>query len=530
MALDLAPLSLSSPLADSTPPEPSTTSVTTSSSTLTTLEGSDILSLLDLFTNSLILDHIVRYLPLGEILALSQTSKSFRTVLFSTPSVFRYVDVSRSRGAWVLHRHWERFDRGGIRWRNERMDESLTEDDFYSGPLRGVLSKLRRLRVLANVQTLVVDKLASVTNDLVHELVASPDYNVRLLSIRGCLNLNETKLQQLLRHICRPSRPEGSPRLQGLYVFQPPPRPSQPDHAKDHNGAVRSEFGTRLQYAGGGVNEPKCSFDPGGDHCPWYGPSGQAIVTGHMQRSAWEETLVMCEGIVSFDAVLCTHMHRDMEPALHPASRDYLVDNKPGVPALATVALGPSGCAGCGRAPPGTPVWGETSPREFPLLWPPPWTGSLIDAVRPPPRFTPDGTGALPQRLIASCAWCLTNRYCEHCHRWWCKDCFNPAALSRTSRVASESGSGSEPERPQPELEPGHDTKDPRHMAIPKGKPAVTRDCYECGRLCGLCAPLPRRTCQRCKSVYCVDHNTGCDETTCDWCMFRGGQRGRDLY
>ncbi|KIW17112.1 hypothetical protein PV08_04303 [Exophiala spinifera] len=488
MAVELESLSLSSP-----PAEPSTSLVTATHALTTTSEVSafEPPSLLDLFSNSLILEQIIRYLPVRVILALSQTSKSFKALLLSTPRVFRYVDVSASRGAWVLHRQYERFDRGGYRWRNERMDESLTEDDFYSGPLRGVLSKLRRLRVLASVQTLVVDKLASVTNDLLHELVDSREYNIRLLSIRGCLNLNEGKLHQLLRHICRPSRPKGTPRLQGLYVFQPPPRPpsgsqTQTQSQQQQQGSYRGNgnsndyytnvaryvgtrrvqdttgSGTPLDSATTTVNnvhDPKSSFDTSGDDeddcCPWYGARGQAIVTGHNQRSAWEETLVACEGIVSFDAVLCTHMHAYMDPVLHPASRLDLDDTKPGIPTLATVALGPDGCAGCGAAPPGTPIWGKSSPREFPLLWPPPWTGSLVDAVRPPPPPPPSSPSLAPnstndsgssrssgvdsttkpiaQRLVASCTWCLTNRYCESCHRWWCIDCFNPASSSSSS-------------------------------------------------------------------------------------------------
>lgn len=488
MASDLTPLSPS----ESTPPQPSTTTMSVVTTALSTLTPTDIFepssssSLLDLFSNGLILDHIVRYLPIRVIFALCQTCQELRSILLSTPSVFRYADVSRSRGAWVvIHQHSPQqgfgIDNGGNRWRNVRMDEALTEDDFYSGPLRGVLSKLGRFKVLANVQTLVMDKLASVTNDLLHELVTSPDYHVRLLSVRGCLNLNETKLQQLLRHICRPSRPEGTPRLQGLYVFQPPPRVSPSssspsphtatavDHAGDHR-AVRNESGPPpFGFAGHlVVNEPKSSFDPGGDYCLWYEPNGQAIVTGHMRRSSWEETLAACSGVVNFDAVLCTHMHADMNAVLHPASREYLDDNKPGVPPLASVALGPSGCAGCGRAPPGTPVWGRSSPREFPLLWPPPWSGNLVDAVRPPPppplhlHHDPDNADTdgdshteqplPPQRLIASCAWCLTNRYCENCHRWWCKDCFNPSSSSSSSSETRTTEPNTKP-KAQPKTE-----------------------------------------------------------------------------
>ena len=104
------------------------------------------------------------------------------------------------------------------------MDENLTEDEFYAGPLRYVLGRLQRTQTLSHVHALVLDGLASVTSDLLHDIVTSSEYNVRLLSIRRCVNVNEAKLQQLLTYICRPSRPEGTPRLQGVYFFTDPVR------------------------------------------------------------------------------------------------------------------------------------------------------------------------------------------------------------------------------------------------------------------------------------------------------------------
>ncbi|EXJ91159.1 hypothetical protein A1O1_04268 [Capronia coronata CBS 617.96] len=326
---------------------------------------------------------------------------------------------------------------GGNSWRAARMDENLTEDEFYAGPLRGVLGKLARIKVLQNIQTLVLDELASVTHDLISDIVLGPEYNVRILSVRRCLNLNHSKLQQLLRHICRPSRPEGTPRLQGIYVFtQPAPINQQTSDSSFLASGVTGSQGVQLGAAAVPHGEPGVS---GID--PWYAPSGQVITLGHAQRSSWEETLMACKGIISFDAVLCTHMHADMAPVLHVASRDYLTENKAGIPPLATIALGPSGCAGCGRPPAGAPVWGESDPSEFPLLWPPPSSGRVVDAVRPPLRLGENGE-ALPQRLIVSCTWCLTNRHCESCHRWWCADCYNPTVSKKLSDLERLSRAG----------------------------------------------------------------------------------------
>ena len=316
------------------------------------------------------------------------------------------------------------------------MDENLTEDEFYAGPLRGVLGRLRRMTVLHSVQTLVLDDLASVTVDLINEIVTSSDYNVRLLSIRRCLNVNQSKLQQLLSHICRPSRPEGTPRLQGLYVFTPSTKLSQEHfdyiHAFHYNFDTMGVMDSQGAQLGGQANTNGTVSSHETES--WYAATGQVISQGHAQRSSWEETLQTCKGIISFDAVLCSHMHTDMAEVLHAASRDYLMENKPGVPTLATVALGPSGCASCGRNPLGAPVWGKSDIREFPLLWPPPHSSKLIDAVRPPTRLSEDGQNLL-QRLIVSCTWCLANRHCDSCHRWWCADCYNPKSSRRLAAL-----------------------------------------------------------------------------------------------
>ncbi|KAH0837248.1 hypothetical protein AYO21_11601 [Fonsecaea monophora] len=394
------------------------------------------LSLLDVLSNSIILDNTLPYLPLSSLIALARTCRSLRELLLRTATVFRYVDLSKCRGAYVPPNLLTRIDSGGHSWRAERMDENLTEDEFYAGPLRGVLARLGKMKVLQNVQTLVLDDLASVTVDLINDIATRNEYNVRLLSIRRCLNVNQFKLQQLLCHLCRPSRPEGTPRLQGLYVFTPPPSHVQtndvdfsPDFHYNFDTMGALDWNSLLRPERTNLNGTARSRDVE----PWYAPSGHVITQGRVTRTSWEETLQTCRGIISFDAVLCTHMHADMAPVLHPASREHLTENKPGIPPLATVALGPAGCASCGRAPRGAPVWGKSDLREFPLLWPPPHTGKLIDAVRPPLRLTEDGE-ILPQRLIVSCKWCLANRHCDSCHQWWCAECYNP---DRAKRFAS---------------------------------------------------------------------------------------------
>ncbi|KIW32464.1 uncharacterized protein PV07_04010 [Cladophialophora immunda] len=503
-------------------------------------------SLLDVLSNSIVLDNTLPYLPLSTIFALARTCRSLRDLFLRTASVFRYVDLSKCRGAYVPPNLLTRIDSGGHSWRAERMDENLTEDEFYAGPLRFVLARLGKMKVLQNVQTLVLDDLASVTVDLINDIVTRNEYNVRLLSIRRCLNINQYKLQQLLCHLCRPSRPEGTPRLQGLYIFTPPPSVSQV-HDVDFSHAFHYNFDTM-----GGVEFESSRFQGQSSTNEaarprssgrWYANSGFVIAQGRAARTSWEETLQTCQGVISFDAVLCTHMHADMAPVLHPASRDYLTENKPGIPPLASVALGPAGCSSCGRSPHGAPVWGESDLREFPLLWPPPHSGKLVDAVRPPLRFAEDGR-VLPQRLIVSCTWCLANRHCDSCHQWWCADCYNPERMKRSEYLAKlERAAGirrtSEADRGADQTANGaSSTSDPlkrhqRHehpVQLRPGQAAVTRDCWDCGRQCENCTRRWARTCKRCKASYCYIHRTGCDESICDWCMHRGGRRTGELY
>ncbi len=102
-----------------------------------------------------------------------------------------------------------------------RADDALTEDEFYGGPLRGIFAALDRRRWLRAVSTLVLDGL-TVTADVVREIIHEDRFAVRVLSLRGCRQLNQRRLCQVLMYAVRASRPAGTPRLRALYVFGPP--------------------------------------------------------------------------------------------------------------------------------------------------------------------------------------------------------------------------------------------------------------------------------------------------------------------
>ena len=388
-------------------------------------------ALVDLLCNPILADNILQYLPLPSILRLSRTARVYHEWVLRTPKVFRYLDLSRAKGAYTPI--IAPIDNGGYSWRAERMDENLTEDEFYAGPLRSVLNKLTRQHILQDVQVLVLDRLASVTNELLHEITTDDKYSVRLLSIRQCPNVNESRLRQLLTYLCRPSRPEGTPQLQGLYFFTDPAHDRVVDAKEIFSDGITTVDGAAL-----GLLPSEKAHNPEAQR--WYAPSGRVTSIGADNRSGWEEILQSCSGIIAFDAVLCKAMHEHMAPYLHEASRDFLTTSKPGVPTIATIALGPEGCAGCGKGPEETPTWGESDMKDFPLLSPPPHSGKLVDAVRPPGAAL--GKSSQRQRLIVSCKWCLVNRYCDSCHKWWCADCYNPKQSNKLRDLEALSNTG----------------------------------------------------------------------------------------
>jgi hypothetical protein len=350
--------------------------------------------LLDLLSNSIVLNNIINHLPLASRFNLANTCHAYRNHILSSAETFRSLDLSKCRGGYIPV--IAKVDSGGQSFRAERMDESLTEDDFYSGPLRGVLRKLHRQHILGSVNSLVLDGLASVTSDLLHEIVTSNEYRVRLLSVRKCPNLNQAKLQQLLAYVCRAGRPEGTPRLQGLYFFT---NPFQRTLQAEHTG-ITGQDGAQL----GALPTLKGAFN----HIdPYYAPSGRVVQLSRSEATFWAQTMSACRGLIWFDAVLCTHMHTEMTPII----TGYMRDERPDMSPIATLSLGPAGCTGCGEAPANAPVWGKSGLEEFPLLWPPPASGKIMDAVRPPRIVS--ASGELPQRLIVSCAWCVDNRHCD---------------------------------------------------------------------------------------------------------------------
>lgn len=482
-------------------------------------------SLEDLLCNSLVIEHLAPYLSTGSLFALASTSKTLRSLIMDTPYVFRHLDLTACRGAQVPS--MDPIDCGGQSWRSERMDESLTEDEFYSGPLRGIFSDLSRRSVLQDVRTLVLDGL-SVPADLISDIILSDRFNISILSIRDCLNLNERKLMQVFQYAVRPTRAKGTPRVKGVYYFSPTSVPIYSANSwysstapslwnwgdQLPSGEPLSPISSKSTMPGtfdepSGLSSSVQYQDPTWRHA-WYRPSGR------MQKNpisnGWAQTLKLCENIISFDAVLCRSPRHD------PDNYTIVEENQRPIgsflaPAVASVALGPRGCEGCRTTPEGPAVWGDSPEAQFPLLAPLPLHSSRITAAKDPVVHTNEKPA-----LIVQCEECVRNRWCRRCDRWWCPQCLPDPERARDARpLVQPTGMYSDEEQ-----NIVHETKHPRMC--------ISRDCWECGPTCTRCMMEVLRTCETCQGEYCIEHNDGCSETKCDWCNTRRRHTSRGVW
>ncbi|RAQ47689.1 hypothetical protein AFGD_010302 [Aspergillus flavus] len=386
-------------------------------------------SLVDVLSNSLILDHMAPYLSVPTLFALASTSHVLRTVIMKTPYIFRHLDLTQGPGHW-LPSNSSRSSEAGIS-SNESLENSLTEDAPYSVPLQRIIAGLGRSSILQDVRTLILDGL-SVPAELVAELILTDRFNVNLLSIRECRHLNERKLIQVLQHAVRPSRPKGAPRVKGIYYFTPMTQPRAMMRSR-----YRDWWSSRCTPpTSNGVLETK-EGPPSSDDTresalyyqnAWYRPSGKLIPRSIDE--GWAHTIQQCQGIISFDAVLCRGPRHnvDLYTSLEHDEDGYRPEGQPLGPAIATVALGPRGCDGCRTSPEGPAVWGESPERQFPLLAPLPLHSSSVAVAKRPVLF-PD----VHPILVARCAECLTDRWCRRCNKWFCTNCLPSPERVRTN-------------------------------------------------------------------------------------------------
>lgn len=251
---------------------------------------------------------------------------------------------------------------------------------FYGGPLRGILGDFQRRHVLKHVQTMILDGL-SVTSELITEIISSDRYSVRILSIREVQNLNERKLMQALEYTVRPSRPTELPRLRGLYIFgkKDAPRTLPPDKSyQTPSGGVLYSIGAQIGAEWNSRSEQALHEDYYASD-RWYKASGPIF---QAPAPEWAQTLMVCKGLISFDAILCTGpRHIFVRP---DQNRAWYCDEDARIqPRVAHFAVG--SCTGCGSVPEGIMQYGKRPVEDFPLLSPPPTYSSTLRAATKPP-------------------------------------------------------------------------------------------------------------------------------------------------
>jgi len=402
-------------------------------------ESRQQVTLYGLLSVHLVLLQTVPYLPLSSLLRLSTTSKNLNTLIHTTPAVFRHLDLSH---ASALRVNIAPIDPGGETWRRQRMDEACTEEDFYCGPVRGVFDRLRRRRVLRDVQTLVLDG-QSAPVEVLREIVCADGFSVRLLSLLGCKNVNDMKFQQMLRYACRPTRPEGSPTVRGIYYFSTAEEAERDRRAvKDGVGAPAARsVGRGIMDAPGAqlgasshLGVPDTRSSPAGGAGPMSNGEEEEVLpiwyrkrtfvtprsgTGYLniKPHEWPKTLRACEGIIAFDWVLCRGPAHSA-PTTNDAGQ---LSHEHTPPRIARFGLGQIGCESCGTVPEGAGVAGRSPTSHVPLIYPPPLHSSSVARA----QLAPGARGpirGLP--FMARCYDCVADRHCSGCLRFWCESCY----------------------------------------------------------------------------------------------------------
>lgn len=83
-------------------------------------------TLLFILSNPLLLSLTADYLSPLSTVNLAATCRSFRSLVYGTPGVFRRLDLSEVRSAQF---DVCPIDQGGQMWRNVQLDENITEDE-----------------------------------------------------------------------------------------------------------------------------------------------------------------------------------------------------------------------------------------------------------------------------------------------------------------------------------------------------------------------------------------------------------------
>lgn len=366
------------------------------------------ISLLELLGTVLVLRHLSPYLGIRSLFSLAATSKRFKRLVFDTPGVFQYVDLSPLKARLDFLRETGRSAEqlNIFAWKDETTDES------YARPLKMVLQSLQNHGVLQDVRTLVLDGLP-VAPSILREILCDDPYNIRILSMRETLHLGNDAFVQILRYITRRSRPEGTPKLKGLYYFSSSeatfirPFSSWPYIAPQHaqQAGITNTVGAQL---GAGLETATSDVHYQSSVERW--PSGRDSPSSSTFYE-FANLVNACARVIAFDVVVC---------------RGKTGHEKDPRPRLASEYLG--GCQSCGSCPEG-PAYPGISPECYlPLVSPAPLHSSDVQDAQ---RFDTQGLPYPP--FIARCIPCLQDRWCSRCNIWWCELCYTPPKRGATA-------------------------------------------------------------------------------------------------
>ena len=356
-------------------------------------------TLLDILSNDLILRHTSPYLGIKSLLSLAATSKAYMSIVYHTPQVFRHVNLRRIHNLTTAS--------------VDVCNGHLGNGRLYAQRFRAVFTMLENRNVIQDVRTLILDGLY-VPSPIIEDILFNERYQIRLLSLRNPGSLLNHDLLRMLHHLVRPSRPKGTPKLRGFYLFGLPNKSLGIDEVMERpevvsiTASMGAQLGAdnQLYYGRGDMDGFSKLFgeDPYSGS-PYRNPGISNDLVRHQRyeiESDWPGLLEACAGLIAFDAVLCRH-NRDFIPISEPR--------------LAIVRL--AGCKSCGTCPEGPAYPGTSHVDHLPLLSPPPLHSSKVEVAQ---RIDTDSRPYPP--LILRCLTCLKDRWCERCNVWWCESCY----------------------------------------------------------------------------------------------------------
>lgn len=349
-------------------------------------------TLLDLFSNHLVLAQLTPYLPISALFNLALTSRSLSVVIRGDPKAFQRLDVSTVRGVPFQSCKLEAPEEHVL---INRYGDDNDEWARYCLPLLELASISWKWDILPRVQTLILDH-QYVHLDTLRTLLLDSACQIRLLSLLDVPSLDRLEFQHLIEDIFRGRDRTNGPRLEGIYYF------GAPVISKKFPGQVEENSLSTLGTANS--TEDLSLLADKEDLCPWYLRSKVAFLPPNIE-SLYSALLRVTAGVVVWDAVLC-------RAARHTYPHERFM-----IPTVASVALGTSGCYICHSSPegPGSGV------NQLPLLSPLPLHASSAKVAQEIPSDTKRVT---PLPFYARCYNCLKHRWCASCNKWWCEDCY----------------------------------------------------------------------------------------------------------